>query len=125
METRVYPGIGFQWRPCDNMQVDYTGIGVKASWMPSDDWIFYAEANPASGYWNIEEGGESLNLKLQSYQVGVGAERRLSERTWLGAYAGVTLANELEVETTSGDRVFKEDADAGWYARLGLRVTVW
>ncbi|MGJ8678178.1 MAG: DUF6268 family outer membrane beta-barrel protein [Akkermansiaceae bacterium] len=125
LETRVYPGIGFQWRPTDELEIDFTGIGFKASWQSSDDWIFYANSGPAGGYWNIEEGGESLNLKLQSYQIGVGLERRLAEKVWLGAYVGATIFNELELETASGNSLFEEDAETGFYAKLALRVIAW
>lgn len=124
-ENRIYPGLGFQWRPTDETQLDFTGISLKGSWQPSDDWIFRFDARPAGGTWNIDESGQSLDLDLDSYQVGIGMERRMSNKVWLGLSGGITLANELEAETSSGRRLFEEDADGGWFAQLGIRATVW
>ncbi|MBT8037294.1 MAG: hypothetical protein KJO21_07085 [Verrucomicrobiae bacterium] len=125
LETRVYPGIGFQWRPSDDFQVSWAGPSLKASWQPDEDWLWLAQISPAGGYWNVEDRVGSFDVKLRSYQAALGVERRLSDKVWLGVWAGVTFANDLEIETASGNRQFDQSADMGWFVRLGVRRIVW
>ena len=125
LETRIYPGIGFQWKPTDDFQMTWSGPSLKASWQPHDDWLVHANIGSAGGHWNVENSGGSFDVKLRSYQAGVGVERRLSEKIWLGLWGGATFANDLEIETASGKRLFNQDADMGWFVKLGVRRIVW
>jgi hypothetical protein len=125
METRIYPGIGFQWRPNDELQIHFSGPTLKVSWQPHEDWILRADIRPGGGNWNVENKGEGFDVKLRSYQAAIGVERRLSDKTWLGLWGGVTFANDLEIETASGQRLFNEDADTGWFVKLGIRRAIW
>lgn len=125
METRVYPGIGFQWKPNDDLLVRLSGPSFKASWQPSEDWILHAIVASGGGTWNVEEAGADFDVRLRSYHAAVGVERQLSEKLWLGLWAGMTFANELEIDTASGTGVFEDDADSGWFMKLGIRKIVW
>ncbi|MCP5537020.1 MAG: hypothetical protein H7A51_12435 [Akkermansiaceae bacterium] len=124
-DTTVYPGIGFQWKPSDDVQVTWAGPSFKASWQPHQDWLLHATFGSAGGNWNVENSGGSFDVKLRSYQAGVGVERRLSDKIWLGLWGGATFANDLEIETASGKRLFNQDADMGWFVKLGVRRIVW
>ena len=125
MKTRLYPGFGFQWQPSDDVNVRLTGPSFKASWQPHEDWILHAHVEADGGVWNIREDGEDLDVRLRSYQASIGVERRLGEKIWLGLWGGVTFANELEIETDAGGDIFEDDADMGWFVKLGLRRIVW
>ncbi len=125
METRIYPGIGFQWRPNDALAIHFTGPILKVSWQPHEDWILRAGIRPGGGNWNVEDKGASFDVKLRSYQAAIGVERRLSDKIWLGLWGGVTFANELEIETASGRRLLNQDADSGWFVKLGIRRAIW
>jgi len=125
METRVYPGLGFQWRPTDDLDIRLTGPSLKASWQPHDDWILHAIVETGGGTWNVNEGATDYNIRMRSYQAGIGVERRLTDKIWLGLWGGVTIANDLEIETASGSDVFEDDADSGWFVKLGIRKIVW
>ena len=35
------------------------------------------------------------------------------------------FANEVEIDTVSGTGVFEDDADSGWFMKLGIRKIVW
>lgn len=125
LETRVFPAIGFQWIPSDDWIVRLTGPSLRVSWQPCDSWLFHASAELAGGAWNVEQAGGSFDVRVDSVQVGVGVEHEVAEKVWLGIWAGATLANDLEIETASGNGVFDQDADAGWFVRLGLRKVLW
>lgn len=125
METRAYPGIGFQWRPSDDVLVRLIGPSLKASWQPHDDWILHSGIESNGGTWNIRNQGDNFDLRLRSYQAGVGVERRLSEKIWLGLWTGITFANDLEIETATGSGVFDDNAEIGWFVKLGIRKVLW
>ena len=121
----ITPTLGFQWQATDHMHLSLTGATFTATWQPHSDWLLRFGVWPAGGIWNVEQAGQSLDVNLTSYRAAIGVERRLSNKTWLSLWVGSTLLNELEVETTSGSRLFKEDADNGWFVHLGLRVAAW
>ncbi|MFK7911562.1 MAG: DUF6268 family outer membrane beta-barrel protein [Akkermansiaceae bacterium] len=125
LETRVFPGIGFQWMPNDDVIVRFNGPFIRASWQPCEDWLFHADVRPSGGAWNVEQGGNEFNVQFDVLEAGIGIERRLSEKVWLGVWAGATFINDLEVETTSGNSVFDQDAETGWFARIGIRKILW
>ncbi len=125
LESRVTPGIGFQWMPVDEVIVRLTGPSLKVSWQPHDDWLLHAGVWSAGGTWNVENNGNSFDIRLESFQAGIGVERRLSEKVWLGLWVGATISNELEIDTDSGNEIFKDDADSGWFARIGVRKVLW
>tara|TARA_B110000908_G_scaffold2971_1_gene4055 strand:- start:15 stop:974 length:960 start_codon:yes stop_codon:yes gene_type:complete len=125
METQIYPGIGFQWKPTDDFQMTWSGPSLKASWQPHDDWLIHANVASVGGHWNVKNGGGDFDVKLRSYQAGVGVERRLSDKIWLGLWGGATFGNDLEIETASGNRLFNQGADMGWLVKLGIRKILW
>lgn len=125
METRIFPGIGFQWRPSADFQFTWAGPNLKMLWQPHDDWLLHAYIEPGGGNWNTEKNGESFDVKMRSYQAAIGVERRLADKIWLGLWGGATFGNELEIETASGKRLFNEDADMGWFVKLGVRKVIW
>lgn len=125
METRIFPGLGFQWMPKDNVFVRLSGPNLQVSWQPHDNWILHAGISSGGGTWNVEQNGSSFDVRLKSYQAAVGVERRLTDKVWLGLWGGATFANDLEIETASGNNLFNEDAEAGWFVRLGIRKVVW
>ena len=124
-ENKVFPGIGFQWKPTDDTQLDFTGIGLKGYWQPSDNWIVRLNSGFNGGIWNLSQDGRNLDLELESYQVSLGVERHIGGKWWLGAHAGVTLANELELETSAGNEIFSEDAEEGLFTRIELKALIW
>ncbi len=125
METQIYPGIGFQWRPNDELAIHLSGPILKVSWQPHEDWILRAGIRPGGGNWNVENNDASFDVKLRSYQAAIGVERRLSDKIWLGLWGGITFANELEIETAPGRRLLNQDADSGWFVKLGIRRAIW
>jgi len=125
LETRVYPGVGFQWRPSDDVHLRLAGPNFRASWQPHEDWILHADVRHSGGTWNVRENGSDFNLRMRSFQAGIGVERRLSGKFWLGLWSGFTFANDVKIETASGKRLLREDADMGWFVRLGIRRAIW
>ena len=111
METRVFPGVGFQWMPCDEVILRVNGPRIRASWQPCEDWLIRADIRPSGGAWNLDQGGNDLNVQLDVLEAGIGVERRIADKWGLGVWAGATFINDLEIESASGKTVFDEDAE--------------
>lgn len=124
-EAGIVPALGFQWRASDQVYVSLVGATLITTYQPSDDWLWRLGVWAAGGIWNVDNNGASLDVNLSSYRAAVGLERRLSDKVWLNIWAGATLANELEIETNGGSSLFKDDADTGWFAQIGVRVAAW
>lgn len=121
----VFPALGFQWQASDEIHLSLVGTTFTATYQPCKDWLWRFGVWAAGGIWNVENGGNSLDVNLTSYRAAVGLEHRLRDKVWLTVWAGATFANELDVETTGGTTVFKDDADSGWFANIGVRVAAW
>lgn len=124
-DRSLYPAIGFQWRPMDDVHVTLLGATFTASWQPHSDWLVRFGVWPAGGVWNVEQNGNSFDVSLRTYRAAIGVERRLSDKVWLSIWTGTTLANNLEVETASGGNIFDESAEGGLFFNVGLRVAAW
>ena len=125
VETRVFPGLGFQWNVNESMQVTFSGIRLNASWQPSADWLVSFRVQPGGGAWNIDHQGVAYNVGMRSFQAMLGVEHRIAKKTWLGIWVGATFANEVEIESEGGGDLFDDDADTGWFVRLGVRRVFW
>ncbi|MFK7911564.1 MAG: DUF6268 family outer membrane beta-barrel protein, partial [Akkermansiaceae bacterium] len=121
----VFPAIGFQWQASDDVYLSLVGATFTATYQSSEDWLWRFGVWAAGGIWNVEENNTSFDVNLMSYRAAIGVEHRLRDKVWLTLWAGTTFANELEIETAGGGRVFQSDADSGWFARVGLRVAAW
>lgn len=124
-DRSLFPAVGFQWRPLDDVHLALLGATFTATWQPHSDWLVRCGVWPGGGVWNVEHHGDSFDVSLRSYRAAVGVERRLGEKVWLSVWAGTTLANSLEIETDSGGDIFDEDAEASWFFNVGLRVAAW
>jgi len=114
------------WKISDQFRVGVLGPDVTASYTPSEDWEFSLRGYTAGDEWNIRDAaGQSTTLDLDSYRVGLFADRRLSGDLWLRVGAGVTVMNEIEIKSPSGNRAYKDDLDEGWFGEIALRLNVW
>lgn len=120
------PVPAFVWTPADNVRFELQGPNFQASWMASDNWIFRFRSAPGGGVWNIDHLGESTDLGIVNYQVGVIAEYQIAPNWWLAGGVGASLAGKVEQrETGAGDRIFKSGLDDGAYSTLGVKVATW
>ena len=124
-DDSVFPALGFQWQASDEVYVSLIGSTFTATYQPCEDWLWRFGVWAGGGIWNVDVGGVSVDVNLTSYRAGIGLEHRLRDKMWLTVWAGATFSNELEIETTGGTTVFKDDADDGWFARIGVRVAAW
>ena len=114
------------WKISDTFRVSILGPDAVASYTPSEDWEFSLRGYTAGDEWNIRDAaGDSTTLDLDSYRVGLFADRRLTGDLWLRVGGGVTLMNEIEIKSPHGDRFYKDDLDEGWFGEIALRLNVW
>lgn len=124
-ERAIFPAVGFQWRPADDVHLALLGATFTATWQPHSDWLVRFGVWPSGGVWNVEKNGGSFDVSLRSYRAAVGLEHRLGDKVWLGVWAGRSLMNNLEIETASGGDILDQDADGAWFFNVGLRVAAW
>ncbi|RYD34326.1 MAG: hypothetical protein EOP87_09440 [Verrucomicrobiaceae bacterium] len=114
------------WKVSDTFRVGILGPDATASYTPDENWEFSLRGYAAGDEWNIRDAaGQSTTLDLDSYRVGLFADRRLGGDLWLRVGGGVTLMNEIEIKSPSGNRAYKDDMDDGWFGEIALRLNVW
>lgn len=123
----VCPGINFDWKVNDEVRIGLYGPIAVASYTPNEDWILSLRGAPGGGVWNItDDNGVSRSIDVTSYQVGAYASRRLVDKLWLTAGAGVTTFNNLTIADPDGDnKVVDEDMESGFFAQIGLSLKAW
>lgn len=114
------------WKINDCFRIGVLGPDVTASYTPNENWEFSLRGYTAGDEWNIRDAaGQSTTLDLDSYRVGLFADRRLGGDLWLRVGGGVTVMNEIEIKSPHGKRAYKDDMDEGWFGEIALRLNVW
>jgi hypothetical protein len=129
-DDEYFFGPAFDWKPSDCVRIGLYGPNAIASWTPDENWEISLRGDSSGDEWTVQNGlsassHESATLDLDSYRIGLYADRRLTGDLWLRVGAGVTLANSLELETTSGDRIYHDDLGEGYFGEIALRLKVW
>ena len=125
-DTKIIPGIGFDWTPVDHVRVGLYGPNFLAIYSPNDQWEFSVRGEPGGGEWNIRDNvGDSRAIDLTSYRIGLHAKRRISGDLWLGAGVGMTVANEIELRDPEGGNSFSRDLDGGLFGQITLSLHRW
>lgn len=125
-DTRIIPGIGFDWTPYENVRVGLYGPNFVASYSPNDQWEFSVRGVPGGGDWNIRDNaGDSRTIDLTSYRIGLHAKRHITNELWLGAGVGMTVANEIELRDPSGGNSFNRDLDGSLFGEVTLSLHRW
>jgi hypothetical protein len=127
-EFYVGPAIDWKISPC--FRVSLFGPNAVASWTPDENWVFSLAGEASGDEWTIEDefattGNNNAVLDLDSYRVGLFANRRLTGDLWLRVGGGITVANSLEVKSVDGDRFAKDDLDEGFFGEIALRLEIW
>lgn len=121
-DDEYYVGPAIDWKPNDCFHVGLLGPNAVASYTPGEDWEFSLRGDASGDEWDVDNG---TTLDLDSYRIGLYVDRRLTGDLWLRIGGGITVSNSLELETTNGDRLFKEDLGEGWFGEIALRLAVW
>ncbi len=121
-DDTLYPLGGAVWAPAPAWRVSLMFPTPQVCYAPHPRWLLFAEARPAGNLWNVhdeETGGPDYDFKLESWQIGAGAEFRLWNALWLHASAGADVERHYEIRRA--DRVeLDSDTDDTWFLRAGV-----
>lgn len=124
----VIPGIGFVWTPHEDWLVSFYGPRFVARRDLNDRNQVGFEIATNGGLWNIDSGNASGRLNFRSWRSGFYYRYNVAGDIWLHAAAGITFANELQVQTRDGVDLFPNqlgDADPSPYVSLGVSLARW
>ncbi|TAG10879.1 MAG: hypothetical protein EAZ42_02345 [Verrucomicrobia bacterium] len=125
-DAMIFPGINFDWKISEDFRAGLYGPNLIVSYEPCDDWSLSLRGRPSGGYWNItDDMGESRNIDLASYQVGLFGSHRLVDKLFLQAGVGVTLGDELSLQNSDQDDLWSEDMDGALFGEISLVVRAW
>jgi hypothetical protein len=126
-DEAFYPGIGFDWIVNEQLRVGFYGPVGMAAYSINDDWLLSARFDFSGGVWNINDpAGNSRSIDMSDNRLGIYASRRLTENLWLTAGVGVTIANEINYTSSSGNTTwFQSDLDTAPFGVISLRVKAW
>lgn len=125
-EQEFFFGPAFDWKPNDCFRAGLYGPNAVVSWTPHEDWELSLRGDASGDEWNIRDAaGDSTTLDLDSYRVGLYVDRRIKGDLWLRLGGGITVANEIEVQSPHGSRGYHDDLDEGYFGEIALRLKVW
>jgi len=121
--SRVFPGIGFDWRPSDAWSAHLAFPRSMLSYCPSKRWCVFGELSPAGGQWHVAEApgpdAGDADISLRGFRSGLGAEYAPVPRVRLRVRAGAVWGREYTVER-SGMPTEETGIDDSWYVGVSL-----
>ncbi|MGJ8632769.1 MAG: DUF6268 family outer membrane beta-barrel protein [Luteolibacter sp.] len=125
-EESIFPGINFDWKVCEKFRVGLYGPTFQASYEVNECWKLSILGQNGGGSWNISDNfGQSRTIDLDSYNIGLYTENKVTGSLWLRAGVGVTFANEIEIRDNNAGSSFSRDLDGSLFAQIGLSLTEW
>lgn len=126
-DTEIFPGINFDWVPCENVRIGLYGPNFIASYTFSDSWFVSLDGQPGGGNWNIDDNlGNSRTIQLDSYWLGINTHHRLAGELWMSAGVGYTFGNEIEIRgNRGGPPSFSREMDGAALAQISLSLRTW
>lgn len=124
--VKFHPGIGLDWIINDQFHVGACGPAWFATFQPNEDWQMSLRGDSTGEYWNLSDNrGRPLSIDLSSYQIGIFASRHLTGQLWLRAGAGITIANDFQLNDSNGDKIVRQGLDSGVFGQLSLTIGLW
>lgn len=126
-DTRILPGINFDWAPCEDFRIGLYGPNLLATWNLNENWYLSLSGQPGGGDWNIrDDAGNSRTIQLDSYWLGVNTHHRITKDLWLSAGLGYTFGNEIEIRSNrGGGPSFSNEMDGAPLAQISLHLLKW
>ena len=125
-DLKFHPGIGLDWTITDQVHLGVCGPDWIASYSLNENWQLGFCGESTSDFWHIsDKGGQPLSIELSSYRIGTFASRRVIGQLWLWMGAGVTLANEFQLNNSNGDKIVKQTPDYSSFGQISLTIRSW
>lgn len=126
-DDEVFPGINFDWAPCEKFRAGIYGANLRVKYTIGDNWYLSLDGTPGGGNFNIRDAaGRSRTIQLDSYWLGVSTHHRITGELWFKAGVGYTFANEIEQGGNYGNGPsFTREMDGAPLAQVGLSLHSW
>jgi hypothetical protein len=126
-DTQIFPGINFDWAPCEDVRVGLYGPNILATWNLSESWYLSLDGQPGGGNWNIRDDvGNSRTIQLDSYWLSLNTHHRIAGDLWFSAGLGYTFGNEIEIRgNRGGGPAFSNEMDGAPLAQFALSLRKW
>jgi hypothetical protein len=121
-DDKLYPIGGVVWDIDRHWRLNALFPAPLLQYAPTPRWVFFANARPAGNKWNlhITDNSRDGDFKLESWQLGLGAEVEVVRHLWLSLSGGLDLDRSYEVR--DADFRLKSKAGETWFARAGFVV---
>lgn len=121
-DDKVYPIGGAIWNIGRQWELNALFPSPSLRYSPTRRCVLFANARPAGNKWNLHLADDASDgdFKLESWQIGLGAEVEACRHIWLHGSAGMDVDRSYEVQD-AGWRI-KSEAGETWFARAGIVV---
>lgn len=118
-EDVYLPYLGASWEINDRWTLSAVMPWPAVLFAPDRDTLFRLGATPSGASWSLRPGSDRVTYNLDSWDLGLSAERRVHGDFWLALEAGIGGMRTLRV--TEGDLDGPElDIDASAYVTLAI-----
>lgn len=121
----LFPLVGLDWRISDDTALQISGSTVTLSHRLCAKSILRLGTYASGGYWNVKNANQDFDLGFVSHNVGAGIDYALTDSIWLSIRGGLTIGQELSIESPGGGNRLEGDLENGWFGYVGLRVYEW
>lgn len=121
-EDLVVPGVGLFWVPSREWSVSILPPFATVRYKFGNDVMLSLFGRYSSPTWSVESdrAGPDRDINVREVRVGLRLEYPVLDRWWAFVAGGMSMARELDVETTSGRSIVEDDIDSGPFLQLGV-----
>ena len=120
-DVSAFPIAGVHWRAAEDLVIDAVYPRPRISYRYDNDLRFFATGEPAGGQWNVGSGDDEVDVQIEGYRIGIGAEYQVVNGGWLYAMVGSEMAREFEI-AVDDDPDAKMDVDDDIFLQIGFMV---
>ncbi len=125
-DVQVYPGINFDWKPNECIQVGLYGPSFRAAYEVNERWNLAVRGMPTGGSWVYNTDFDiTQTLDITSYTLGLYTENNIFGNFWLSAGVGYSFLGNLEVRDNDGSNGVDTDLDGAPFAEVAIGLRRW
>lgn len=118
-EDLYLPYLGAAWSVTDEWTLSAVLPWPAVLYAPTRDTLFRFGAAPSGASWVLHENHEEVSLDIDTWDLGLGIERRLTGNIWAGLEAGIGGLRGLRVTSTD---IEGPDFDIGASPYLSISI---
>ncbi|MBK1791478.1 hypothetical protein [Persicirhabdus sediminis] len=124
MDDFFMPGIGFNYRPCRDVEIYLLPPFAGVTYSPAERWILSLAGSFDSKTSTVQskDGLPDRNVSVYGLKAGLRVEHHLYSKAWVYGYAGYHFARNVDIEDLDGVTLLESELEAAPFIDFGFNL---